>query len=110
MSADELTGLDEGPPLSDWVALSPTEEAAFLAVAQLSQPDYSPWGGVVVDHANEHYHSLSERQGYRALTNLTEQGLLTELNPEGRIDYYEVTEEGKQLLQAVRDELQTAIE
>ncbi|WP_018258815.1 hypothetical protein [Halomicrobium katesii] len=110
MSADELTGLPERPPLSDWVALSPTEEAAFLAVAQLLQPDFFPWGGGIIDYADEHYHSMSERQGYRALTNLTEKDLIVELDPEGRIDYYDVTDEGEQLLHVVRDELQILLE
>jgi len=110
MTSHELSGLDERTAIDDWIALSPTEEAALLAVAQISQPDVFPWGGAVIDHANEHYHSMSERQGYRALTSLTEAGLLTELDPEGRIDYYDVTEEGEQLLQAVRDELQILLE
>lgn len=53
---------------------------------------------------------MSERQGYRALTNLTDQDFLTELDPDGKIDYYEITEEGEQLLQAVRDEMRAVLE
>ncbi|WP_018258848.1 helix-turn-helix domain-containing protein [Halomicrobium katesii] len=109
MSAEELSGLDP-TTVDEWIALSPTEEAIFLAVGRLSQPEIFPWGGAVIDHADEHYHSMSERQGYRALTNLTDQDFLTELDPDGKIDYYEITEEGEQLLQAVRDEMRAVLE